>query len=931
MMKLIERDTHLHALRSLLERSAEGRRGALALLDGPVACGRTQLLATVCEDASAAGIRVLRAVSSAAEETLPYGVLGQLLLGVPLPADVADRVRMLTGDHGTGGPGLGAPPDPPADRATAQTLQLLSRALVDLADRQPLLIGIDDVHHADDESLRCLLTLARRIVAARVVMVLTIDERPRSNTAFRTELLRLPHLRRLHLGPLSRAGVSKLVSSQLGPDTGHLANDFYTASGGNPGLLRALIEDHQVAGRVQRHGYGDAVVGQLRRWGEATQEIATALAILGPDATPTILADLTGQPQDAVDQALEATTAAGLLNGGTLRHPVASHAVIADLTVTQCREWHRRAARSLRRLGAGADVVARHLVAAGHHAESWALHVLRDAADRAEARGDDRVAASCLRLALDACSTEPERAAVRIRLLQAEWRGDTQFVAWNLGLVVDGALAGHLDVGNSAALVRQLLWLGRLDDAAQVLRQLEIGNGIGPADDPTVEQTYRWLSWCYPTLAGRRQAARPTAVSTALSENDPWLAHSAFLADAMTRSHTRDVAERAVQVLGDLRILNGRSPWSEEAGTMALSVLLAEGRVGDTRRWCDELALALSPGSAARSRALVTSFKAEASLLLGDLAEAAEQAREALDLLSTVSWGVAVSLPLSTLLLASVRLGRFDEAEQCVTRSVPEAMFKSRWGLAYLHARGHYYLATEHHRAALAEFLACGDLLRGWGADVPGGVPWRVGAAEAWLRLGNHSQVKRLLYEQLGRPDSGDGRSRALALHVLALASRAGRSVPLLSEALELFETVGDRYEQARVLTALSLAHHELDDRRRARMLYRRARHIAARCQAEPLRRLLLSVPENLRDGAAEPRPSQSTNVLTESEFRVAVLAVRGYTNREIAHRLFVTASTVEQHLTRVYRKLGVLGRKELPADLEWSRAGAGRSSPSAP
>lgn len=55
---------------------------------------------------------------------------------------------------------------------------------------------------------------------------------------------------------------------------------------------------------------------------------------------------------------------------------------------------------------------------------------------------------------------------------------------------------------------------------------------------------------------------------------------------------------------------------------------------------------------------------------------------------------------------------------------------------------------------------------------------------------------------------------------------------------------------------------------------------------------------------------------LTESELRVASLATAGHTNREIAEKLFITASTVEQHLTRVYRKLGVANRRSLPADL---------------
>ncbi len=58
------------------------------------------------------------------------------------------------------------------------------------------------------------------------------------------------------------------------------------------------------------------------------------------------------------------------------------------------------------------------------------------------------------------------------------------------------------------------------------------------------------------------------------------------------------------------------------------------------------------------------------------------------------------------------------------------------------------------------------------------------------------------------------------------------------------------------------------------------------------------------------PQPA----VLSESEQRVAELAGAGCTNRQISEQLFITVSTVEQHLTRIYRKLGVSGRTQLAA-----------------
>jgi DNA-binding CsgD family transcriptional regulator len=61
--------------------------------------------------------------------------------------------------------------------------------------------------------------------------------------------------------------------------------------------------------------------------------------------------------------------------------------------------------------------------------------------------------------------------------------------------------------------------------------------------------------------------------------------------------------------------------------------------------------------------------------------------------------------------------------------------------------------------------------------------------------------------------------------------------------------------------------------------------------------------------------------LLSDAERRVAALAAVGYTNREISDKLFVTMSTVEQHLTRTYRKLNVTSRADLPSSLDLGRA----------
>jgi DNA-binding CsgD family transcriptional regulator len=140
-------------------------------------------------------------------------------------------------------------------------------------------------------------------------------------------------------------------------------------------------------------------------------------------------------------------------------------------------------------------------------------------------------------------------------------------------------------------------------------------------------------------------------------------------------------------------------------------------------------------------------------------------------------------------------------------------------------------------------------------------------------------------------------------LRQLACVSKPGTRARLLTESAEILEERGARFELAQTLADLSGSVRHLT---RARMTARRAWHVARECGAEPLCERLL--PDDV------PASGSQVAGLTGAERRVAALAADGHTNREIARKLFVTTSTVEQHLTRVYRKLDIRYRAEIPA-----------------
>jgi DNA-binding NarL/FixJ family response regulator len=58
--------------------------------------------------------------------------------------------------------------------------------------------------------------------------------------------------------------------------------------------------------------------------------------------------------------------------------------------------------------------------------------------------------------------------------------------------------------------------------------------------------------------------------------------------------------------------------------------------------------------------------------------------------------------------------------------------------------------------------------------------------------------------------------------------------------------------------------------------------------------------------------PGRAAGGLTDAESRIAALVAEGMKNREIGQTLFMSVATVEAHLTRIYRKLGIRSRSEL-------------------
>ena len=248
------------------------------------------------------------------------------------------------------------------------------------------------------------------------------------------------------------------------------------------------------------------------------------------------------------------------------------------------------------------------------------------------------------------------------------------------------------------------------------------------------------------------------------------------------------------------------------------------------------------------------------------------------------------------------------------------ARCRGRGGLA--HRRRAAYLARPAARGAgrvtdgLADFLAVGALATRTFVTCPSYLPWRSEAALAHLALGETDAAKRLAQEELALARAF-GASRALGVAQSAAGVVAGGDAgeALLREAVDTLTACGATLDRARALTDLGALLRRRNRRSQARELLRKALDAAHRAGAAPL---AARAETELRATGARPRRIVLSGVesLTASERRVAELASQDLTNREIAQTLFVTARTVEGHLTSVFRKLQLASRDQLAAAL---------------
>ncbi|HEX4061176.1 MAG TPA: helix-turn-helix transcriptional regulator [Streptosporangiaceae bacterium] len=559
---------------------------------------------------------------------------------------------------------------------------------------------------------------------------------------------------------------------------------------------------------------------------------------------------------------------------------------------------------------------------------------LQQAARRAFARGDIARAAQYLEFAEERCHSEARLHSVKMQLAEAYWHVRPADSAREYLSLKAPALAGKLADDQVLRVATGMLWHLQMDDAAEVINHFCGRAGPG-AELVSAEAHYARLiiSSSFPGIRDRLHrpcSGGPNVGRAGPVPGGPDARAVETLLKVLTRTADECAIAQAQQMLADGKSLSrGRISPRARINDVCMAMLAAiyADRLDVAAAWCDRFLAGARTGADDREWALIATQSAQIALRQGRLDVAADRARAALSYyVSCRGWCVELGLTLATLVEAYTAMGEYDIAAGHLRHPVPPAMFQSRSGLHYLFARGRHHLAIGHKNAALGDFMACGERMTRWGIDSPALVPWRVGAAEAWLGLDETARAARLAEEQMTQLGAGLPRASGVSLRCLAAVQETTRRPALLRKALQLLQQCGDRYESARVLGDLSRAYWALGARTEARSAARRAWRLAKDCHAEALCQELAALCRELWPmcssdvPAADVRPAGRSPLLPEGELvklssrerRVALLAAEGFSNREISSKLLVTVSTVEQHLTRIYRKMNIKSRYEL-------------------
>lgn len=928
MAAILERETELGLIERGLE-LARGGRGAMLLLEGPAGIGKTRLLAAADERAGGHGMRSLRARAGQLERDFAFGVVQQLFEPVVLGAEREERARLMSGAAALAAALFDVERSPEAVSADPShgTLHGLFWLTANVAESEPLLLAVDDLHWCDAPSLRFLAYLARRLEGLPVLLLAcTRPSEPGAALTLLDELLSDPAAGVVRPHPLTATAVAELLREALAADVDPaFSAAIHDATGGNPLFVHELVRAARArripptpAGARQVRELAPETVARfvarrLESLGAAASALAASVAILGEQADLARAAELAGLGHHEAELAARSLRRIDVLRTGeplAFVHPLVRSAVYDGLDPSERDAKHRRAARMHAGARGAIQHVAAHLLAIRPAGDGALVAPLREAARQAMAAGAPEVAATHLERGLAEPPDATELAAVLLELGTAEARARPNQALEHLAQALELTQDDPALAVAAVELALALNSLGRVVEAVETLEQ--VIERVQTADVAReLEAELIWLAGYHPVTHPRGQArlARRRDDGATDRVGRQLLGLRASARARIGHEPAGALADARRALAGGVLLREHHAP----AFSVPVTVLVLLDRFDES---LDVLADALDRARRTGAVYLFTMtsmLRADLWWRLGDLGEAEA---DALNEAHGDTFGRAFP-PTRCLADVLIERGSLERAADALTvgEAHGEVSGTLSWAL-FRTSRGRLRILQGRVEEGVEDLLTAGRWLQALDGRNPALAAWRSHAALGLAKLGQDAEATRLIREEVALARRwGAPRALGHALTSAGLVVAGEPGLALLREATLVLADSPALLVRARALTELGAALRRRNRRADAREPLAAGLELAQRCGAWALAE---RAREELIATGARPRRAMRTGVdaLTPSERRVAHLASRGQTNRDIAQALFVTEKTIETHLSHAYQKLDIHSRSQLASTL---------------
>jgi ATP/maltotriose-dependent transcriptional regulator MalT len=789
-------------------------------------------------------------------------------------------------------------------------------ALRSLAANTPVLLAIDDLQWLDITSARTLRYALRRLDEEPVGVLATA--RTGSDTESPLGLRStLPPGRsdRLELGPLSLGALRRVVAGIVDAITRPTLRRIQEVSGGNPlyaiELARALAADRESPSMGVR--LPDSLQSAIdQRLDAAPAELLPLLETmsgLGSAPLGTIETAMPGAEVPALVALAQQWQLLVVEENLVVRfaHPLLASAVYGRMGTLERRSLHAELARA----ASDAEARVRHIALSTDEPDAEIAALLEEASSRASARGAPELAAELVRHSLRLTPPGDQEDSLRRALAEIESRWAAG-EAGRAGTLVE-ELVDSLPPGPARA--EAIIVGADVADIAEREGPLLLEALEESAEDPRLQCRVLTLLADSRADAGDLPAGvefgrRGLALAEEVGDPQLELVAATLLGhlEAQVGQPRPDLMDRAVSLEDEM----GMPIFTQGPRELLVKHRLWAGDLPGARTLLEQTRAAAARSGLASKEMQYLYDLALVECAAGNLDEADRDVTRAVEAALDADDMWSERLLLYARSLIDAWLGRADEARRAAKRLVDETgslgMNKAvPRGLSVL---GLLALSEGDAEGAARDLAEAARRREEMGIRHPGAEPELADAVEALALAGELDAATDLMErlqrqaDEVGSPWPLAAATRARGALLLA-KGEAAEAATMLHDTAATFDRLGFRPDaaRARLLEGRAI----LRDGRRSQ-----AAEVLATARDE-----FAAIGASLWETRAVEElervsPGRGSGDLTPTEGRIAALVAEGLKNREIAERLFLSVATVEAHLTRIYRKLGIRSRSDL-------------------